>query len=231
MAPSCRVDAAQGSPPGRGNLHLVTVASASMRRDSPPSPRRTTRSSTGRQRRAAAPPRASQSVLMAIDPQLDADLLNPWLRSEALGQGHNDRSISRLVRSGDWHRVRHGAYIDGGLWAGLGPEDRHRVRARAVLKDSPPHDRPQPHHRGRGAGSARLGHRPEERATSTPDRRAPGPQDRRGRPPQGPTCRVRGGRGATASRLVPRNPRRLRGDDALRRRKITGGRRRAAPRG
>lgn len=61
-----------------------------------------------------------------------------WLRREALADGFTDKEIRALVRSGAWHRVRHGAYCSGELWAQLSPEDRHRVRCRAVLKTAHP---------------------------------------------------------------------------------------------
>lgn len=57
-----------------------------------------------------------------------------WLRRDALGDGYTDKQIQALVRSGDWHRVRHGAYCSGQLWAELSAADRHRVRCRAVLR-------------------------------------------------------------------------------------------------
>ena len=75
---------------------------------------------------------------MAIDPDLGPHELTPWLRREVLIQGHSDKEIARLVKSGDWIRVRHGAYIGGAFWRTLSPEDQHRVRARAVLKTANP---------------------------------------------------------------------------------------------
>ena len=62
----------------------------------------------------------------------------PWLRREALANGEDDRSIARRVRSGEWHRVRRGAFIGGAFWATLRAEDQHRVLARAVLKTAHP---------------------------------------------------------------------------------------------
>lgn len=61
-----------------------------------------------------------------------------WLRRDALKDGYSDKAIARLVRSGEWHRVRHGAYTSGELWASLSPEDRHRVLCRAVLRTAQP---------------------------------------------------------------------------------------------
>jgi hypothetical protein len=57
-----------------------------------------------------------------------------FLRRDALADGYTDRAIRALVRAGTWHRVRHGAYVAGALWAELDAADRHRVRARAVLR-------------------------------------------------------------------------------------------------
>lgn len=61
-----------------------------------------------------------------------------WLRSDALVQGYTDHQIARKVRSGEWHRVRRGAYVSGELWSGLSAADQHRVIARAVLLTSHP---------------------------------------------------------------------------------------------
>lgn len=74
---------------------------------------------------------------MARAPQKDLSYA-VFLRREALADGYTDRSIRALVASGTWHRVRHGAYVSGGLWAELDAADRHRVRARAVLRTSHP---------------------------------------------------------------------------------------------
>ena len=61
-----------------------------------------------------------------------------FLRREALADGYSDRAIKRMVDSGVWHRVRAGAYVAGDLWRALSEEDRHRLRARAVLRTSHP---------------------------------------------------------------------------------------------
>lgn len=60
------------------------------------------------------------------------------LRSELLGQGYTDPQIRALVRSGEVHRVRHGSYVAGELWARLSATDRHRVMVRAVLRRAHP---------------------------------------------------------------------------------------------
>jgi hypothetical protein len=61
-----------------------------------------------------------------------------WLRRHALADGFNDKAIARLVRTGEWHRVRRGAYTSGELWTTLSPEDRHRVLCRAALLTAHP---------------------------------------------------------------------------------------------
>lgn len=58
------------------------------------------------------------------------------LRKEAIADGLTDRDIASLVRSGDWHRIRHGAYCDGGLWRALDPGGRHMLHARAVVRQA-----------------------------------------------------------------------------------------------
>ena len=61
-----------------------------------------------------------------------------FLRREAIADGYTDRAIRALVKAGVWQRVRHGAYVAGALWAELDAADRHRVRARAVLRTAHP---------------------------------------------------------------------------------------------
>jgi hypothetical protein len=61
-----------------------------------------------------------------------------WLRRDALAEGYSDRKIAKLVRAGEWYRVRRGAYTSGDLWRRLSPEDRHRVLCRAVLLTAHP---------------------------------------------------------------------------------------------
>lgn len=57
-----------------------------------------------------------------------------WLRREALAIGMTDRAIARAVASGEWARVRHGAFTAGQIWAEAGPDERHLLRAAAVSR-------------------------------------------------------------------------------------------------
>lgn len=57
-----------------------------------------------------------------------------FLRREAIAQGYTDSQIAALVRSGEWHRIRRGAYVAGDVWRSLSDVDRYRIRARAVLR-------------------------------------------------------------------------------------------------
>lgn len=41
-----------------------------------------------------------------------------------------------LLKRDQLVRIRHGAYVDGDLWHALGEPDRHRLRARAVLRNA-----------------------------------------------------------------------------------------------
>jgi hypothetical protein len=61
-----------------------------------------------------------------------------WLRRHALQDGLNDKAISRLVGANEWHRIRRGAFSSGQLWDSLRPEDRLRLRNRAVLLTAHP---------------------------------------------------------------------------------------------
>ena len=60
------------------------------------------------------------------------------MRSELLADGRTDNQIQAMVRSGELHRVRHGAYVAGTFWSQLAATDRHRVLVRAVLRRAHP---------------------------------------------------------------------------------------------
>lgn len=49
-----------------------------------------------------------------------------------IGLSHAD--VTRLVRRGDVHRYRRGAFIDGPTWRAAPPWERHALRARAVAR-------------------------------------------------------------------------------------------------
>jgi hypothetical protein len=61
-----------------------------------------------------------------------------FLRRDALADGYTDRAIDRRVRSGEWHRIRRGAYCSGEIWKSLSRADQHRLLARAVLRTAHP---------------------------------------------------------------------------------------------
>ena len=61
-----------------------------------------------------------------------------FLRREALAQGFTDRHIAQLVKSGEWCRVRRGAYVAGDVWRSLGDADRARLLSRAALRAADP---------------------------------------------------------------------------------------------
>lgn len=52
----------------------------------------------------------------------------------ALEAGYAKRDITRMARSGEWHRIRRGAYAPGATWLELDPVARHQIRARAVMR-------------------------------------------------------------------------------------------------
>lgn len=60
-----------------------------------------------------------------------------FLYREALEAGYSKSTITRMHRSGTWHRVRHGAYCFGDEWAALSAVGRHLVLARAVRRTTP----------------------------------------------------------------------------------------------
>lgn len=55
---------------------------------------------------------------------------------ELLASGYDDKAIARMVRSGELHRVRHGAYAFGAQWRDLDESGRRLLTARAVLRSS-----------------------------------------------------------------------------------------------
>ncbi len=55
-----------------------------------------------------------------------------FTRAEAFGEGHDDKSIARALRTRLWVRVRVGAYTFPEHWDGAGEHGRHLLRAHAV---------------------------------------------------------------------------------------------------
>jgi hypothetical protein len=56
------------------------------------------------------------------------------LTRELLAAGYTDKAITRMVASGDLHRIRHGAYTSGEHWASLDATGRRLLTACAVLR-------------------------------------------------------------------------------------------------
>lgn len=54
-------------------------------------------------------------------------------RGMARAHGVDDKSVTRLVRSGAWRRFRRGYYCFSDLWDGYDQLQRHRARSRAIL--------------------------------------------------------------------------------------------------
>lgn len=52
--------------------------------------------------------------------------------SQARGCGYSDDAIKLMLRSGQWHRLRRGAYIDRETYQGLGALGRHRALIGAI---------------------------------------------------------------------------------------------------
>ena len=55
---------------------------------------------------------------------------------ELLSAGYDDRDITRMVRSGELHRLRHGAYTFGPLWTDLDQTGRRKLVAHATLRSA-----------------------------------------------------------------------------------------------
>ncbi len=61
---------------------------------------------------------------------LDHDIV---LRRDAIAHGMSDKAIRRMLRSGEWARIRHGAYAAGEVWRSASELDQHLIRARAAM--------------------------------------------------------------------------------------------------
>ena len=66
-------------------------------------------------------------------PTLPLDEHGLLLRSTALAMGLDDNWLARMVRAKVLVRIRHGAYADAQLWAGLDRAGRHVLLSRAVI--------------------------------------------------------------------------------------------------
>lgn len=55
-------------------------------------------------------------------------------RKQALESGYNADEIDRMVRRGDWTRIRRGAYIETSLYEDMSDVERHRAKVHAVLR-------------------------------------------------------------------------------------------------
>ncbi|WP_148613232.1 type IV toxin-antitoxin system AbiEi family antitoxin domain-containing protein [Nocardioides rubriscoriae] len=73
-----------------------------------------------------------------MDPALVqiCDRYGVFLRREAEDLGYHDHAISSLVKTGVWHRVRHGAYRDGATWAELSDTERYALLCRAAVRQA-----------------------------------------------------------------------------------------------
>ncbi|HSV39778.1 MAG TPA: type IV toxin-antitoxin system AbiEi family antitoxin domain-containing protein [Nocardioidaceae bacterium] len=73
------------------------------------------------------------------DPRLEAIAAKHgvFLTREAKELGYEDKTITQAARSGLWHRVRHGAYVFPEVWHAADAVTRHRIRLRAVLRQTP----------------------------------------------------------------------------------------------
>jgi hypothetical protein len=54
------------------------------------------------------------------------------LRGHLIDAGYTDRAIARMVRDGQWVKLRHGAYSESHTWSQLDDPDRHALVARAA---------------------------------------------------------------------------------------------------
>ncbi|MDT9593528.1 hypothetical protein RDV89_10655 [Nocardioides zeae] len=59
-----------------------------------------------------------------------------FLRKEALAAGYDESTIQRFTRTGQWRRVRPGAFVTQDVWSGLDDRRMHVLRAKAVAARS-----------------------------------------------------------------------------------------------
>lgn len=72
---------------------------------------------------------------MTIKREPDDPRFTPVMRRlDLLRDGWNDKAIKAMVDSGQWVRVRHGAYASRTAWLAAGDVGQHEIRARAVLQ-------------------------------------------------------------------------------------------------
>jgi hypothetical protein len=57
-----------------------------------------------------------------------------FLRRDAIALGYDDAALARARRTGQIHRVRHGAYVFAEQWQGLAVEEQHLLTGRAALR-------------------------------------------------------------------------------------------------
>lgn len=62
-----------------------------------------------------------------------------WMTHEAVATGYDDKAIARLVRAGEWHRLRHGSYCSGDVWASCNAAERRLLRTRASYRSAQSH--------------------------------------------------------------------------------------------
>ena len=70
--------------------------------------------------------------LSSIDLRHDQILMT----HELISAGYDDRQITRMVRRGDLHRLRHGAYTFGAYWKDLDVTGRRKLVAHATLRSA-----------------------------------------------------------------------------------------------
>lgn len=73
-----------------------------------------------------------------MDPRLQASATTygVFLRPEVLALGYRDEHIAKFVSSGEWHRVRRGAYTVGTTWRAADQAQRYRLLSGAVIRQA-----------------------------------------------------------------------------------------------
>src|SRR6476661_4336379 len=62
-----------------------------------------------------------------------------FMTHEALAHGLDDKALTKLVRSGELHHLRQGAYCLGTLWRGIDEDGRRALVAHAAYRSARTH--------------------------------------------------------------------------------------------
>lgn len=76
--------------------------------------------------------------MLRMDPRLEeiCSTYGVFLRREAVALGYSESAITRLVDSGEWCRVRRGAYVPRAIWLAANREARYVLFVKAAMRQA-----------------------------------------------------------------------------------------------